>query len=427
MSKGAPAFMTDEAELTMSADAPAETKSKKATATQFLLRGLAISLPPILTLVILLWVARGINDYIIYPISTAVRFAIALAVEETQPAMNFVSLEDPPPLEFAENRYRVSARLKDDFPKLVQQYRLSQGLTNQEVPPAGLTDISKSPAAAASDIRQHVLRENLDEVYVPIGETAIPYTDYAEVARKLGPRQMPSTATGIYMELVTSRYFKSLFNLSAVAVLVTIVMLYFIGRFVTAKVGKWIVSRFETRVMARLPLVNNVYSSVKQVTDFVFKERAIAYNRVVALEYPRPGVWSIAFVTNDGIADIAAVTGEPMLTVLVATSPMPMTGFTTCVRRRDVIDLNITLDQAFQFCISCGVLIPPQQRATPEMVQDEFARRAGNGALIASVPTAELSAPQTARLNNEHRLHPPTSDGPDAAPSKTFEPPRENG
>ena len=95
----------------------------------------------------------------------------------------------------------------------------------------------------------------------------------------------------------------------------------------------------------------------------------------------RPGIWSIAFVTNDGLLDITLAAGEPMLTVLVATSPMPMTGFTTCVPRRDVIDLNITLDQAFQFCLSCGVLIPPQQRATPELLQKELARRLTGGAL----------------------------------------------
>src|SRR5690606_2517212 len=166
------------------------------------------------------------------------------------------------------------------------------------------------------------------QVYVPFGERAVPYDDYAAVARTVGPGDVPSSAVGVYMDLVTTRYFKSLFHLSAIAVLVLIVLLYFLGRFVTARLGAWVVHRFETGVLARLPLISNVYSSVKKVTDFFLSERTIKYNRVIAVEYPRRGIWSIGFVTAESMLEISGAAGEPMVSVLTPTSAMPLPGAT---------------------------------------------------------------------------------------------------
>jgi uncharacterized membrane protein len=102
-----------------------------------------------------------------------------------------------------------------------------------------------------------------------------------------------------------------------------------------------------------------VYSSVKQVTDFVFSEREIEYTRVVAVEYPRKGIWQFAFVTGEALADVAAAANEPMLTVFFPCSPMPFTGFTAVVKRCDTLDLSITMEQAIQLLVSCGVVAPP--------------------------------------------------------------------
>jgi uncharacterized membrane protein len=120
------------------------------------------------------------------------------------------------------------------------------------------------------------------------------------------------------------------------------------------------VYRFE-RGIHRLPLVRNVYSSVKQVSDFLFTEPEIEYTRVVAVEYPRKGIWSLGLVTGESMLDIRAAANEPILSVLMPTSPMPVTGFTVTIRKSETVDLNITIEQAFQFIVSCGVVVPPQQ------------------------------------------------------------------
>lgn len=138
-----------------------------------------------------------------------------------------------------------------------------------------------------------------------------------------------------------------------------------LGRFVAVGVGRMLVNWFEVLVQ-RLPLVSNVYGSVKQVTDFVLTEREIEFNRVVAVEYPRKGIWSVGFVTGESMADIRAAANEPVLSVLMPTSPMPVTGFTITVMKSEAVDLNITVDQAIQFIVSCGVVVPKQQQRSAE-------------------------------------------------------------
>ena len=141
---------------------------------------------------------------------------------------------------------------------------------------------------------------------------------------------------------------------------VFILLLYFLGKFMAAGIGGIFGNLFE-RLVSRLPGVRAVYSAVKQVSDFVFTEREIKVTRIVAVEYPRKGIWSMGFVTSESLAAIHDAAGEPVLTVLIPYSPVPVTGCTITVRKSECLDLNITFDQACQFIVSCGVVVPPSQ------------------------------------------------------------------
>ncbi|MCH7688445.1 MAG: DUF502 domain-containing protein [Planctomycetes bacterium] len=346
----------------MSADEPTKKKIDPTSPTRFFLKGLAISLPPILTLVILIWIGNAINDYIIQPISKIVRFSIAeLFLDESRLTEQLVTWDKFPDLDEYDRPYRITKELKEKF--LQENNRLSAG--------------NREPAhVPVSWIRNNLENdEGEPQVFVPYGKWSVPFQDFEEVAKEIPPAEMPTTSNGLYMELVTIKYFPRQFALIAVAVSVLIILLYFLGRFVTARIGAWVVQKTETTFLAKLPLISHVYSSVKQVTDFFFSERTVEYNRVVALEYPRRGLWSIGFVTSDSMLEMTVAAGEPLVSVLMPTSPMPMTGFTVNVPRSDVIDLNITIDQAFQYCLSCGVLIPEQQKVSQELLQKELARR----------------------------------------------------
>ena len=201
----------------------------------------------------------------------------------------------------------------------------------------------------------------------------IPMHVYAAVTANPGDTP-PHTPLGYYQRYVRVRYLRP-WIVIPLFLIVFVILLYIAGRSLAAGVGRWAWSSIES-LIRRLPVVSNVYTSVKQVTDFVFSERNIEFSRVVAVEYPRKGVWSVGFVTGESMLDMWSAANEPVVSLLMPTSPMPMTGFTITVRKSETIDLDVTVDQAIQFVVSCGVVIPPQQlrRDRLDVGADVFAR-----------------------------------------------------
>jgi uncharacterized membrane protein len=174
---------------------------------------------------------------------------------------------------------------------------------------------------------------------------------------------LPDTADGYYNRYVDIRWLRRE-RVIPIFLCVFILFLYLLGKFLAAGVGRILWNAGES-IVHRVPIIRNVYSSVKQVTDFALSERELQFNRIVAVQYPRKGLWSIGFVTGEGMKDVADHVGERVLAVLMPTSPMPATGFTIMVPKSETIDLNITLDQAIQFVVSCGVVAPPHQQQHP--------------------------------------------------------------
>ncbi len=323
--------------------------------TKIFLRGLAISLPTILTIVILLWLGSLLNTYIISPTNSTVKFVFAQFIDHSVPLDQLVDLPEGPSLPFCDHNYRVTAELQKEY---LQQWKIARQNSTDEIP---------------TETQREWLR--LTDVFVVMDNRAVPYIDYEEVSRYIPKSRMPVTHTGLYMELVVARHFPGYFHLSAIAICLLIVLIYMLGRFVTVRIGAWFIGKFETLVISSLPVVRNVYGSIKQVTDFLFSENQIEVRKVVAFQYPSKGIWSLGFVTGESLLDIAGEAGEPCVSILVPTSPMPMTGYTMSVPKSETIDLNITVDQAFQFIVSCGVLVPPQQKVTPEELEKRLAEK----------------------------------------------------
>ncbi|MBI3864077.1 MAG: DUF502 domain-containing protein [Planctomycetia bacterium] len=340
------------------APAPAPSSSR-GSATYFFLRGVAITLPPVLTLLILLWAGNGFNTYVIQPVNSVVRFALASWKNDIRTRDQLVI----PPAGFP------------SLPEWNRNYLVTESLADE------YRDVRESDKLVLTD-------EIKRSVYVPMARGAdpgkfVPLIDYELVFKDLRPVPPPTTAIGLYMEIVSVRDFRSQWLLSALSLSLAIIAMYFLGRFVTARIGTWFVRKIEG-MLTRVPLVRNVYSTVKQVTDFVLSDREVEFQRVVALEYPRAGSWTLGFVTGEGMLDCAAQVGEPMVTVLVPTSPVPAGGFTVMVTRSSVIDLNLTIDQAVQFVVSCGVLIPPHQKASAGPLEQEVQKRLSASGLEAA-------------------------------------------
>lgn len=153
-----------------------------------------------------------------------------------------------------------------------------------------------------------------------------------------------------------------------VSFLLAFVVIYVFGRFVASIIGRGLWQMIE-RAFFRMPVVKQIYPSVKQVTDFLLAERKMEFSRVVAVEYPRKGIWSVGLVTSDGMRTLHDVLGGDWVTVFVPSSPTPVTGYTIAVRRQEVIDLPVSIDDALRFTISGGVIMPSGQVLSESQIE----------------------------------------------------------
>lgn len=378
------------------------------TPTRIFLRGLAVTLPAILTVVILIWVAQGINDYIIQPATWIVKVTVAQVLDQSVPSSQLVTLEAAPPLDYCGSDYLVTKELRDRYRRFLETYPAPADRMDADGDSAPESAVSPKSRVEWMQLKAETPPP---EVYVRLGPKAVPYPVYAEVARNLPPGQVPQSARGVYMEFVAEKS-SSFIPLSVLSVLLIVVLLYFIGRFVSVRIGSWFVTKFEEQVLGRVPIIRNVYGSVKQVTDFVFTEnQPVEYRRVVAVQYPRRGIWMIGFATGESMLEIAVGAREPCVAVLMPTSPMPVTGFTINVPKSEVLDLDLTVEQAMQFCISCGVLSPPHQKVTRETLQRLI--RTGVMKHDAASLDPDLSQSDASSLLDAHRVPTPdsSSDG----------------
>lgn len=153
------------------------------------------------------------------------------------------------------------------------------------------------------------------------------------------------------------------FPLDLLGLIVAFVLIYIVGLLLGSYIGHSLYKRGEM-ILQRLPLFKQVYPSVKQITDFLVSdgnERLKQFSRVVAVQYPRRGIWSVGFITGDTMSLIEKQAGVPCATVFIPSSPTPFTGYTISVPRSDMIELPITVEEALRFTVSGGVVLPPSQ------------------------------------------------------------------
>jgi uncharacterized membrane protein len=156
---------------------------------------------------------------------------------------------------------------------------------------------------------------------------------------------------------------------SAVGFLIALAIIVLVGALLASVAGKALWRIIESFIMST-PILRRVYPYVKQVTDFVFSEEGDQrklFSRVVAVEYPRKGVWSLGFVTGSGFRKIAEGTHKEFLTVMIPTSPTPMTGYVVVIARDETIALDMTIEEAFRFLISGGVVSPESEQPLPSL------------------------------------------------------------
>lgn len=151
------------------------------------------------------------------------------------------------------------------------------------------------------------------------------------------------------------------FNIPGLGILLTILVLFLTGLLTANLVGKRLLV-FGESLLQRIPLVRSIYSGAKNFAEVVFAPSSQSFKRVLMIEYPRKGIWSLAFQTSSGLGEIQARTGKEVVCVFVPTTPNPTSGFIIMVPRDEVVELDMEVDEALKMIISLGVVVPAWRR-----------------------------------------------------------------
>jgi len=159
-------------------------------------------------------------------------------------------------------------------------------------------------------------------------------------------------------------------NIPGLGIVLSIIVLLLTGMLVANIIGKQLVS-YSERVLSKIPLVRSLYSSSKNFAEVLFTNTSQAFKKVLLIEYPRKGIYSLCFQTSTELAEIQAKTNDDVICVFVPTTPNPTSGFIIVVPVSDTIELDMDIESALKMIVSLGVVVPP-------WVRDKHAIEAGS-------------------------------------------------
>ncbi len=147
------------------------------------------------------------------------------------------------------------------------------------------------------------------------------------------------------------------YQIPGLGVLLTLVVVFVTGVLASNILGQRLL-RFWEYLLGRIPVVKTIYNSVKQVSDTLFAPGGQAFSRALLVQYPREGSWTIAFLTGQPGGDVANHLHGDYLSIYVPTTPNPTSGFFLMMPRSEVIELEMSVDEALKYVISMGVVTP---------------------------------------------------------------------
>jgi len=146
-------------------------------------------------------------------------------------------------------------------------------------------------------------------------------------------------------------------SVPGLGVILTIVLLLLTGVLTANIVGRSFVGGWES-LMDRIPVARSIYSAAKNFTEIVFSDTGNAFSKVLLVEYPRKGIYTLTFQTASDVGEIQGRTGEDVVCCFVPTTPNPTSGFIIIVPTKDTIELDMEIDEAVKLIMSLGVVVP---------------------------------------------------------------------
>ncbi len=148
------------------------------------------------------------------------------------------------------------------------------------------------------------------------------------------------------------------FKIPGLGVVLTFVVVLVTGMLAANLIGRQLL-RLGEAVLVRIPLVRTIYSAVKQVVDTVLSSSGQSFRRVVLVEYPRRGIWTLAFVTGEGVAQLERGTEKKLINLFVPTTPNPTSGFFLTLPPEEIREVDLSVDEGLKLIVSAGVVAPP--------------------------------------------------------------------
>lgn len=147
------------------------------------------------------------------------------------------------------------------------------------------------------------------------------------------------------------------FAIPGLGVILTVIILMVTGLLAANIVGRSVVGGWES-LLDRIPIVRSVYSAAKNFTEIVFSDSGNAFKKVLLVEYPRKGIYTLTFQTASAMGEVQGRTGEEVVCCFVPTTPNPTSGFIIVVPKDDTVELDMTVEEAARLIMSLGVVVP---------------------------------------------------------------------
>lgn len=147
------------------------------------------------------------------------------------------------------------------------------------------------------------------------------------------------------------------FSIPGFGLVIAIAVLVLTGVLAANLLGRQLVAVWEV-ILSRIPIVRNIYNAVKQIAATLLTSKGKSFRKVVMAEYPRKGIWSIGFLSNEAVAVETSQVADSMRAVFLPTTPNPTSGFILLFPKEDIIELDMSVEDGFKFIISMGVVVP---------------------------------------------------------------------
>jgi uncharacterized membrane protein len=192
-------------------------------------------------------------------------------------------------------------------------------------------------------------------IWFPLGATIVVFSLLLDISNELffliPARYRPEALLG--------------FEIPGLGLIFALILLFVTGILGANLLGRRLVTLYE-RILNRIPVVRSVYGAVKHFTEVVFSDSGSSFKKVLLIEYPRKGLYSLCFQTSEKLAEVQARTGEPVVGVFLPTTPNPTSGFMLFVPKAEVQVLDMSVEDALKLIISLGVVVPQWHPVHPE-------------------------------------------------------------